>query len=135
MVSGVGRYDMPCEKLSPNGVFTVTGFGTVESCGQFAALDAYLPDHHVRHWTTHPAVLILTGTDDPRVDPANSRTMTAGRQAASVSDWPILPPTRANVGHGAGGPRSERKVPIAETDAYRFAHPGMSPRPAAAAAP
>ena len=69
----------------PNGVFNVTEFGTVKEKDQFQALYAYSPYHHVKDGTDYPAVLFLTGANDGRVDPMNSRKMTARLQAATHS--------------------------------------------------
>ena len=82
VVSHVGIYDMLRVELHPNGAFNVTEFGTVKEADQFRALYAYSPYHHVVDGTQYPAVLFLTGDNDPRVDPANSRKMTARLQAS-----------------------------------------------------
>ena len=66
----------------PNGAFNVTEYGTVKERDQFQALYAYSPYHHVKDGTDYPAVLFLTGDNDGRVDPMNSRKMTARLQAA-----------------------------------------------------
>ena len=50
----------------------------------------------------YPAVLFLTGANDGRVDPMNSRKMTARLQAAQHADRPILLRTSSNSGHGFG---------------------------------
>jgi hypothetical protein len=54
---------------SPNGSFNVPEFGSVADAEQFRALFAYSPYHHVRDGTQYPAILFLTGANDPRVDP------------------------------------------------------------------
>ena len=82
-MSYVGIYDMLRVELFPNGAFNVTEFGTVKEPSQFKALYAYSPYHHVQDGKAYPAVLFLTGDNDGRVDPANSRKMTARLQAAT----------------------------------------------------
>src|SRR5436190_1521341 len=82
VVSHVGIYDMLRVELSPNGEFNVTEFGTVRDPADFKALYAYSPYHHVVNGTKYPAILMLTGANDPRVDPMNSRKMTARLQSA-----------------------------------------------------
>src|SRR5262249_21357116 len=69
VVSHVGIYDMLRVELSPNGIFNVTEYGTVKDPALFQALYAYSPYHHVRDGTRYPAILFLTGANDPRVDP------------------------------------------------------------------
>jgi prolyl oligopeptidase len=49
--------------------------------------------------TAYPAVLFLTGANDPRVNPANSRKMTARLQSATSSKAPVLLRTSSNTGH------------------------------------
>lgn len=107
-VSLVGIYDMLRVELSPNGAFNVTEFGTVKDEAQFKALYDYSPLHNVKDGTEYPAVLFMTGENDPRVDPMQSRKMTARLQAATASDKPILLRTSANAGHGGDNSLSER---------------------------
>jgi prolyl oligopeptidase len=104
VVSGVGIYDMLRVELHPNGAFNVTEFGTVKDETQFNAMRAYSPLHNVKDGTAYPAVLFMTGANDPRVDPYQSRKMTARLQAATSSERPILLRASADVGHGMGSP-------------------------------
>ena len=98
VVSRVGIYDMLRVELDPNGAFNVTEFGTVKNPDQFRALYAYSPYHHVVADTPYPAVLMLTGATDGRVNPLHSRKFTAALQAATSSGLPILLRTSANSG-------------------------------------
>jgi prolyl oligopeptidase len=98
-------------ELDPNGQFNVTEFGTVKDPDQFNALYAYSPYHHVRQDVKYPAVLFTTGDNDGRVNPAQSRKMTARLQAVSASPQPILFRSNASAGHGIG---TALKVRIAE---------------------
>jgi prolyl oligopeptidase len=117
VVSHVGIYDMLRVELSPNGAFNIPEFGTVKDAAQFKALYAYSPYHRVTDGTKYPAVLFLTGANDPRVDPMQSRKMTARLQAAHTSGLFLLR-TSASSGHGLGTALSER---IEEkTDVYAF---------------
>jgi prolyl oligopeptidase len=118
VVTHVGIYDMLRSELSANGTFNIAEFGTVKDPEQFRALYAYSPYHQVKEGVRYPAVLFLTGANDPRVDPMQSRKMTARLQAANVSDEPILLRTSASSGHGLDSSLSER---IAETtDVFAF---------------
>lgn len=99
VASSVGIYDMLRNELSPNAVFNVTEYGSVKDPTQFQALYAYSPYHHVIDGTPYPAVLFLTGANDPRVNPMHSRKMTARLQAATSSGLPILLRTSSNSGH------------------------------------
>jgi len=103
VVSSVGIYDMVRVELDPNGVFNITEFGTVTNPDHFKAIHAYSPYHNVKNGTPYPPILFLTGQHDGRVNPAQSRKMTARMQAASGSGEPILLRTSAKSGHGASG--------------------------------
>jgi len=102
VVSTVGIYDMLRVELDPNGAFNTTEFGTVKDPAQFKALYAYSPYHHVKDGTAYPAILFMTGDNDHRVNPMQSRKMTARLQAASSSGRPILLRTSSTAGHGFG---------------------------------
>jgi prolyl oligopeptidase len=118
VVSYVGVYDMLRVELDPNGAFNVTEFGTVTDPAQFEALYAYSPYHRVVDGAAYPAVLLVTGDHDGRVNPAHSRKMAARLQAATSSGLPVLLRTSAHAGHGIGTALNER---IAEkTDVYAF---------------
>jgi prolyl oligopeptidase len=112
VVSFVGIYDMLRVERSPNGAFNVTEFGSVQDPAQFAALHAYSPYHHVRDGAAYPATLLLTGENDPRVEPMHSRKMAARLQAATRGDAPILLRTAADAGHGGN---SDLDQQVAET--------------------
>ncbi|HUJ13875.1 MAG TPA: prolyl oligopeptidase family serine peptidase [Thermoanaerobaculia bacterium] len=125
VVSHVGIYDMLRVELSPNGAFNVTEFGTVKNPEQFRALYAYSPYHHVVDGTKYPAVLMLTGANDPRVDPMNSRKMVARLQAANASTHPILLRASSSSGHGIGTSFSEAIAQQTDVDAFLFHELGM----------
>ena len=118
VVSFVGIYDMLRVERDPNGEFNVTEFGTVKDPEQFKALYAYSPYHHVKDTTAYPAVLFLTGENDHRVNPMESRKMTARLQAARASDHPILLRTTSNAGHGFGTALDEQIEQ--DADMYAF---------------
>ena len=104
VVSSVGIYDMLRTETSANGAFNVTEYGSVTDGALFAALYAYSPFHRVKDGVAYPAVLFTTGANDPRVDPLQSRKMTARMQAATASSRPILLRALEGSGHGMGRP-------------------------------
>lgn len=115
VVSHVGIYDMLRVELSPNGEFNVTEFGTVKDEKQFQALLAYSPYHNVKEGTDYPPVLFLTGANDPRVDPMQSRKMTARLQA--VSKAPVLLRTTQG-GHGGSTSLDEKVSSLTDVLAF-----------------
>ena len=125
VVSHVGLYDMLRVELDPNGAFNVTEFGTVKDARQFKALYAYSPYHHVQEATKYPAVLMLTGENDGRVNPAHSRKMIARLQAATSSEQPVLLRTSAGSGHGMGTALQERIEQLADVYAFLFTQLGV----------
>ncbi len=125
VVSHVGIYDMLRVELSPNGAFNVTEFGTVKEGDQFRSLYAYSPYHHVVDGTEYPAVLFLTGANDPRVEPMNSRKMTARLQATGTK-LPILLRTTDSAGHGIGTALSERIAQTADVETFELKMLGVN---------
>jgi prolyl oligopeptidase len=79
----------------------------------------------VKDGVDYPAVLLLTGDNDGRVDPMNSRKMAARLQAATHSDRPILLRTSSGNGHGFGTALSERIEQDADVFAFLFDQLGM----------
>ncbi|MDI4634838.1 S9 family peptidase [Pelomonas sp. V22] len=116
--ASVGIYDMMRIELDPNGAFNVTEFGTVKDKAQFEALYAYSPFHRVKDGTAYPAVLFTTGDHDGRVNPAQSRKMTARLQAANPAGQPILLRTSSASGHGMGSSLDET-IKL-QTDTFSF---------------
>jgi prolyl oligopeptidase len=129
VVSHVGIYDMLRVELDPNGAFNVTEFGTVKDPAQFQALYAYSPYHHVVDGAKYPAVFFLAGENDGRVNPANSRKMTARLQAATTSGLPILLRMSSDSGHGMGTALAERIAQDADVFAFLFDQLGMKAEP------
>jgi prolyl oligopeptidase len=107
-------------ELDSNGQFNITEFGTVKDPEQFKALYAYSPYHHVKTGGEYPAVLLTTGENDGRVNPAQSRKMTARLQALSSSDAPILFRSTAGAGHGIGSSLKERIAEQADILSFLF---------------
>lgn len=124
VVSSVGIYDMLRVELSPNGAFNITEFGTVTDPAQFSALHAYSPYHRVRDGAIYPNILFMTGANDPRVDPMQSRKMTARLHAASPGSLTLLR-TSANSGHGVGSSLAQRIEEYTDVYAFLFSQLGV----------
>ncbi len=125
VVAKVGIHDMLRVELDPNGQFNITEFGTVKDPEQFKALFAYSPFHHVRDGVKYPAVLLITGENDGRVNPAQSRKMAARLQAATGSDRPILFRSTASAGHGIGSSLKDRIAEQADVLTFLFDQLGV----------
>ena len=126
VVAFAGVYDMlRNEVITENAVFNITEYGTVKDPEQFKALFAYSPYHHVANGTAYPAVLFLTGANDPRVNPANSRKMVARLQATTSSRAPVLLRTSAISGHGVDTGLDEQIEESADVWAFLFDQMGL----------
>ncbi|HEY8505718.1 MAG TPA: alpha/beta fold hydrolase [Gemmataceae bacterium] len=128
VVSLVGIYDMLRVELSPNGAFNIPEYGTVKNPEHFAAMAAYSPYHRVADGTEYPAVLFLTGENDPRVDPMQSRKMTARLQAATASGKPVLLRTNPSAGHGGDTSLSQRIEELVDIYGFIFDQLGVKVR-------
>ncbi len=124
VVAAVGIYDMLRVELDPNGAFNVTEFGSVRDPEQFQALYAYSPYHRAGP-AAYPAVLFMTGANDGRVNPMQSRKMAAALQAATTSGRPVLLRTSADSGHGHGSALSVRIDQYADYLSFLFDQLGM----------
>lgn len=125
VVSSVGIYDMIRVELDPNGSFNTTEFGTVKDEAQFKALYAYSPYHHVKAGEKYPAVLLMTGANDGRVNPMHSRKFAAAVQAATGSGQPVYLRISTKSGHGIGSSLDERIDQSADWLAFLFDQLGM----------
>jgi prolyl oligopeptidase len=117
VVSAVGLYDMLRVELTSNGEFNVTEYGTVKDPAQFKALYAYSPYHHVTK-QAYPATLMLTGDNDPRVEPWMSRKMLAALIDSQTGQAPLLLRLSHEAGHGVGTNKTEEIEQAAAISAF-----------------
>ncbi len=130
VVSLVGIYDMLRVELWPNGQYNISEYGTVTKKPDFEWLRAYSPLQNVKSNTPYPAVLLITGVNDPRVAPWQSRKFAAALQAATTSKYPVLLLTRMNEGHGVTASFSQRVGNAGATLAFFAQELGLGPAPA-----
>ncbi len=116
--AAAGPYDMLRAELDPGGAVDTPEFGSVKDKAQFDALYAYSPLRNVRDGANYPAVLVMAGDADARVNPAQSRKMVARLQQGNPSGRVILLRTGASSGRGGEMPLSERIEQT--TDEYGF---------------
>ena len=98
VVAAQGRYDLLRLERDPAGEYDAPEYGSVRERAQFDALHALSPLHAVRDGAAYPAVLLLAGTRDGRVNPAQSRKLAARLQQADPSGRAIL--LRTDVSSG-----------------------------------
>ncbi len=109
VVSVAGLYDMLRYETTQNGQYNVTEYGSVQNPEQFKALYAYSPYHNVKYGVKYPAVLLMVGENDPRVDPWHSRKFAAALQATG-SNFPVLLISFSNAGHGGIGSSEDQQI-------------------------
>jgi prolyl oligopeptidase len=84
--------------------FWVPEYGTAQDPKQFPFIYKYSPYQHVVKGTKYPAVLLVSGDFDTRVDPLHARKMAALLQASTGSDRPVLLRYDTESGHSGGMP-------------------------------
>jgi prolyl oligopeptidase len=112
-VAWAGKYDLLRSEAHPTGFTDVAELGSVRDPEQFRALHSFSPYHRVQDGKAYPAVLLLTGANDTRVNPSDSWKMAARLQAATSSKQPVLLWTEPGAGHDV---RSEEL----DADMYAF---------------
>jgi prolyl oligopeptidase len=106
----------------PNGPPNVPEFGSAGTQAGFEDLYAMDSYQHVRDGVKYPAILQVTGINDPRVSPAQPAKFTARLQAASASGRPILLDVDYAGGHGVGASKAQRMERNADMFAFFLAN-------------
>lgn len=110
--------------------YWVSEYGTAENPAQFKYLAAYSPYQNVKQGVKYPAVLLMTGDGDTRVDPLHARKMAAQLQAATASDRPVLLRYDIQAGHSAGLPISKRIDQLVDSEEFLMWQLGVHLAPA-----
>jgi prolyl oligopeptidase len=100
--AAIGRYpliDMVRYERFSIARWWTSEYGSVSDPEQFKTIYAYSPYHHVVQGTPYPAVLLITGDGDTRVDPSHARKMTAMLQSRTSSGKPVLLLYDSKSGH------------------------------------
>ena len=109
--------DMVRFETTANGIANVQEFGTVKTQGGFEGLLKMSPYHHIKDGTPYPALLLVTGFNDPAVAPWQPGKMAARLQAATSSQRPVLLRVDYAVGHGGG---TKEQMETGYADEYSF---------------
>ena len=99
-------------------------FGSVKTEAGYRALKAMSPLHAVRDGVRYPAVLLITGANDPRVDSWQLGKMAARLQAATASGKPVILRVDYAGGHGRGATREQRVALMSDIYAFVLDHTG-----------
>jgi prolyl oligopeptidase len=135
-VPAVGTMDMVRAETSANGAANIPEFGTVKKEDEFRALQAMSSYHHVKDGVKYPAVMLVHGVNDIRVDVWQSAKFASRLAAANPNGNPVLLRLDYESGHGQGSTRvqlQERSADIYTFMLWQFGVPEFQPTPKAAA--
>lgn len=107
-------------QFSPNGPPNEIEFGNVLKKKDFHWIYAMDAMAHIRNGVKYPAILAITGANDPRVEPWEVGKFAARLQAASVSGRPVLLRVSYQSGHGIGSTKDQEVRSLADQDAFLF---------------
>ncbi|MDX5931444.1 prolyl oligopeptidase family serine peptidase [Acidiphilium acidophilum] len=107
-------------QFSPNGPPNEIEFGNVLKRKDFHWIYAMDAMAHIRNGVKYPAILAITGANDPRVEPWEVGKFAARLQAASVSGRPVLLRVSYQSGHGIGSTKDQEVRSLADQDAFLF---------------
>ena len=114
----VGVMDAVRSEESANGITNISEFGSWRNADEFKSLLEMSTYHQIRDGTPYPAVLLIHGLNDPRVDVWHSAKAAARLQAATTSGKPILLRLDDQAGHGIGSTALQGYSKLA--DIYSF---------------
>lgn len=114
----VGMMDTIRSEESANGITNISEFGTVKDPAEFKALLEMSTYHQIKDGVGYPAVMLVHGINDPRVDVWQSAKAGARLQAASTSGKPVLLRLDGQAGHGVGSTATQQASKLA--DVYAF---------------
>jgi len=114
----VGSLDTVRAEFTANGITNISEFGTVKDPAEFKALLAMSTYHQIQDGVAYPAVLLIHGLNDPRVEVWNSSKTAARLQAANPNGKPVLLRLDAQAGHGIGSTANQFDQQVA--DMYSF---------------
>jgi prolyl oligopeptidase len=123
----VGLLDAVRAEETANGITNVSEFGSVKDAIGFAGLLQMSTYHQVKDGTPYPAVMLVHGLNDPRVDPWHSFKTAARLQAASTSGKPVLLRVDAQAGHGVGSTPAQGRSVAADVQSFLLWQMGKRP--------
>ena len=106
----------------------VSEYGSSDDPQQFPYLYAYSPYHQVTKGTRYPAVLLVSGDGDTRVDPLHARKMTAMLQARTAApDHPVLLLYDTKSGHSGVLSATKETEQVADELVFLYWQLGVEP--------
>jgi prolyl oligopeptidase len=129
----VGALDMVRSETTATGAQNIPEFGSVNDEAGFRALLAMSAYHHVRDGQRYPAVLLIHGVNDSRVEIWHSTKMAARLTAANPANVALLR-LDYDAGHGSGSTRAQHQEELADMWSFilwRTGDPAFQPKGAA----
>ena len=114
----VGVLDAVRAEESANGITNISEFGSAKIPAEFPGLLEMSTYHQIQDGTAYPAVMLIHGLNDPRVDVWHSAKVAARLQAATTSGKPILLRLDGQAGHGIGS--TAQQAFSKQADIYSF---------------
>ena len=130
-VPAVGVMDMVRAESSANGVANIPEFGTVKNEDEFRALLAMSSYHHIKDGVKYPAMMLVHGVNDTRVDVWQSAKFASRLAAAQSEGKPALMRLDYELGHGGGGTRTQQQAQTADIWTFflwQFGVPEFQPK-------
>jgi prolyl oligopeptidase len=135
----VGDTNAVRDEFAEGGPANIPEFGTIANKVGWDALYATDPYLHVKDGVAYPAVLAITGANDPRVAPWIVAKFAARLQAATSSGKPVLLRVDYDAGHGyLGSSRAQGQALTTDEFSFLFwqlGDPAFASGPAPAASP
>lgn len=116
-VGDVGLYDM-FRYESIGGQYWKEEYGSISNPEEGRSLMSWSPYHNVDEGKEYPAVLVTTGKNDDRVNPAHSYKFAARLQDAETADHPVYLRVDEHLGHGPGATPEEKADRYADQWAF-----------------
>jgi prolyl oligopeptidase len=82
--------------------YWITEYGDPEKAADFRNILSYSPYHAIRSGVELPAMMVIAGENDSRVDPLHAKKFVARAQANAGQTNPVLLKMDFDSGHGAG---------------------------------
>lgn len=105
-------------QVTQGGAANIPEIGDVTKAEEFKWLYAISAYHHIRDGTKYPAVLAITGINDPRVPSWMVAEFVARLQRATSSGKPVLLRVDFDAGHGLGSNRTQLEQVAADQQAF-----------------
>ncbi len=122
----VGVMDTVRAEESANGITNISEFGSYKNANEFPALLEMSTYHNIVDGIAYPAIMLVHGINDPRVDVWHSAKTTARLQAATSSGKPVLLRLDLQAGHGMGSTATQRNAQAADIYAFLLWQMGKS---------